>query len=114
MWDIQCIIYGFFMGQPSPFGLSSEITPLAAEANPYVVAGPFSLTGILAGAGEGWEDICQGALGQALLELFNNTGKGMQAARNTAGNVMQSASSSITNTMNRMANLRLGLQAQMA
>jgi hypothetical protein len=106
MWDIQCIIYGFFMSQPSPFGWSSEITPLVAGENPFVI-GPFSLTSILAGAGEGWEDICQGALGQALLELFQKAGNGMQAARNTAGNVMQSASSSITNTMNRMANLRM-------
>jgi hypothetical protein len=114
MWDIQCIIYGFFMGQPSPLGLSSGITLLAAEEDNPFVPGSFSFTGIVAGAGDGWEDICQGALGQALLELLQKAGNGMQAARNTAGNVMQSASSSITNTMNRMANLRLGLQAQMA
>ena len=101
MWDIRDIIYGFFMGQPSPFGLSSEIIPLAAEANPYVVAGSFSLTGILAGAGEGWEEICQGALGQALLELFQKAGNGMQAARNTANSVMQSGSKSITDMVNR-------------
>ncbi|MFN7666661.1 MAG: hypothetical protein ACK5O4_00380 [bacterium] len=107
MWDIRDIIYGFFMGQPSPFGLSSEIIPFAAEANPYVVAGSFSLTGILAGAGECWEEICQGVFGEALLELLQKAGNGMQAARSTAGNVMQSASSSITNTMNRMANLRM-------
>jgi hypothetical protein len=114
MWDIQCIIYGFFMGQPSPFGLSSEIIPLAAEANPYVVDGPFSLTGILAGAGEAWEDICQGALGQALLELFNNTGKGMQAARNTANSVMQSSAASITNMVNRSNLMRNRMALQMA
>jgi hypothetical protein len=106
MWDIRGIIYEFFMGQPSPFGLSSEIIPFVAGDNPFV-SGSFSLTGILAGAGEGWEEICQGALGQALLELFQKAGNGMQAARSTAGNVMQSASSSITNTMNRMANLRM-------
>ncbi len=100
MWDIRCIIYGFFMGQPSPFGLSSEITPLAAGDNPFV-SGSFSLTGILAGAGEGWEEICQGALGQALLELFQKAGNGMQAARSTANHVMQSGSESITNMLNR-------------
>ena len=102
MWDIKFIIYGFFMGQPSPFGLSSEITPFAAEANPYVVAGPFSLTGILAGAGEEFEDICQGALGQALLELFQKAGHGVQAARSTANHVMQSGPESITNMVNQL------------
>jgi hypothetical protein len=113
MWDIQCIVYGFFMSQPSPFGWSSEITPLVAGENPFVI-GPFSLTGILAGAGEGWEDICQGALGQALLELFQKAGNGMQAARNTANSVMQSSAASITNMVNRSNLMRNRMALQMA
>jgi hypothetical protein len=113
MWDIQCIIYGFFMGQPSPFGLSSEITPLAAEANPYVVSGRFSFISILVGdPDDSLETVCLGAIGGALEELICKEDNQIKAANNIvrfsrAG--AQSAQSGLSpiNTMNRMANLRM-------
>jgi hypothetical protein len=100
------------MGQPSPFGLSSEITPLVAEGNPYV-AGRFSLTALLVGESDGNpEDLFQGAIGEGLENLILTEAGKANAANNIVrfGRVgAQSAQSGLSpiNTMNRMANLRM-------
>ena len=94
MWDIRDIIYGFFMGQPSPFGLSSEIIPLAAEANPYV-AGRFSLTTLLVGESVGNPgDLFQGAIGEGLESLIL-TEAGKAKAANGIRSFSRTASSTV-------------------
>ena len=112
MWDIRDIIYGFFMGQPSPFGLSSEIIPFVAGDNPYA-AGRFSLTTLLVGESDGnLGDLFQGAIGEGLEHLILTEAGKAKAANNivrfdrVGAQSAQSGSSPI-NTMNRMAISRM-------
>ena len=109
MWDIRDIIYGFFMSGDSPFSLSAAIALCAAE-QPFLPS--CSLGEAILGSDE-QPGILEN-IWNALIEGVKASGSSFQSANRTAGAAMQSASSSITNTMNRMANLRLGLQAQMA
>lgn len=67
------------MSGPNSFSLASEITPLADGQHAFS-PGSFSLTAIFAGEGDGVEDIWQGAMGQALLELFGKAGNAAKSS----------------------------------
>ena len=109
MWDIRDIIYGFFMSGDSSFSLSSAIA-LCATEQPFMSSG--SLGEAILGSDE-QPGILEN-MWEALIKGVRASGSSFQSATQTAGAAMQSSVSSITNTMNRMANLRLGLQTQMA
>ncbi len=96
MWDIRDVIYGFFMGGDSPFSLSSAIALCAAEQSflpscslGEAILGSDEQPGILENM---W---------QALIDGFEASGSSFQSATQTAGAAMQSASSSLTNMLNR-------------
>jgi hypothetical protein len=112
MWDIQCIIYGFFMSGDSPFSLSAAIALCAAAQSLGQLMSCDSLGDAILGSEE--QPSILGNMWEALIKGVRASGSSFQSATQTAGAAMQSSVSSITNTMNRMVNLRLGLQAQMA
>jgi hypothetical protein len=97
MWDIQCIIYGFFMSGDSPFSLSAAITLCAAD-QPFLPS--CSVGEAILGPEEQPPSILEN-IWNALIEGVKASGSSFQSANRTAGAAMQSASSSVTDMLNR-------------
>jgi hypothetical protein len=96
MWDIQCIIYGFFMSGDNPFSLSAAITLFAAE-QPFLPS--CSVGEAILGPEE--QPSTLENMWKALIEGVRASGSSFQSATQTAGAAMQSASSSVTDMLNR-------------
>ncbi len=112
MWDIRDIIYGFFMSGNHSFSLNAAIAFFAAEQSLGQLMSSDSLGDAILGPDE--QPSILENIWNALIEGVKASGSSFQNATQTAGAAMQSASSSVTDMLNRSNLMRNRMALQMA